>query len=330
MLQPTDHAEDHFLPFFGAGASFASISLAFLFVACLPPRAPAPFVGSSASARDSFAFGAWGLRLDLLLGVGVGVGLLPSVIACHSGTALDTISCRVQSCLPCLGSICARRGLGLGLGQRLDLLGLSGLLTLICGRICCGFWLRQSRELRRESARLQAQQDKERAAAEKAKAKEEQTRLRSIADQMKSSGNDKLPGLLAFCGSWIKAVREFKTVADFKAAAASLDVNQPFIITDASTLKEEESASSARVNFTLFKACPMWEGFHKVQAVKVNGVLLFVCRCLGACNVALPTAHAAAACPGWTDSNLLAARPFTLRVDSYCLLSLLIGLYCTL
>ena len=86
---------------------------------------------------------------------------------------------------------------------------------------------------------------------EKAKAKEEQTRLRSIQDQMKSTGTDKLPGLLAFCGSWIKTVREFKTLPDFKAAAPSLDVSQPFIITNASTLVEEESESRARVNFHL-------------------------------------------------------------------------------
>ena len=136
---------------------------------------------------------------------------------------------------------------------------------------------KQSRELRRESARLQAQQDKERAAAEKAKAKEEQTRLRSIQDQMKSTGTDKLPGLLAFCGSWIKTVREFKTLPDFKAAAPSLDVSQPFIITNASTLVEEESESRARVNFTLFKVCQSSVGrFCKMQ---VNEGLRLWCCC---------------------------------------------------
>ena len=111
---------------------------------------------------------------------------------------------------------------------------------------------KHSRELRRESARMQSQQEKERLAAEKQKEKEQKSRLRSIADQMK--GSDKLPGLLAYCGSWVKAFVEFKTLDEFRAGKAQHDVKQPFIITDVTTLRDEDATSNAKVNFSLFKA----------------------------------------------------------------------------
>ncbi|CAE7257737.1 unnamed protein product [Symbiodinium sp. CCMP2592] len=109
---------------------------------------------------------------------------------------------------------------------------------------------RQSRDLRKESARLQAQQDKERAAAEKQREREEKSKVRGISDQMR--GGEKLPGLLAFCGSWIKPMPEYKTIAEYRAGKP--DFKKRFIISDVETLKAEESKSSAKVNFSLFKA----------------------------------------------------------------------------
>ena len=111
---------------------------------------------------------------------------------------------------------------------------------------------KQSRELRRESARLQSQQEKERLAAEKQREKEEKNRLRSIADQMK--GADKLPGLLAYCGAWVKPVPEFKSIDEFRAGRNRLDATQPFLLADPVNLRDEDSTSASRVNFTLFKA----------------------------------------------------------------------------
>ena len=111
---------------------------------------------------------------------------------------------------------------------------------------------KQSRELRRESARLQSQQDKERLAAEKQREKEEKSKLRSIQDQMK--GCDKLPGLLAYCGTWVKPVKEYKTLEEYKSQQSGHDYSTPFVISDVATLKAEDAGSAARVNFSLFKA----------------------------------------------------------------------------
>ena len=110
---------------------------------------------------------------------------------------------------------------------------------------------RQSRELLREQVRLQSQADKERLAAEKAKEKEEKAKLRNIQDQMK--GADKLPGLLAFCGSWVQPLKVFK-LADYQSAKGTWDFTKPLIIEDVPSLREEDGSASARVNFSLFKA----------------------------------------------------------------------------
>ena len=117
---------------------------------------------------------------------------------------------------------------------------------------------KQSREFRKESARAQQQLDNERLAAEKQREKDEKNRLRGIQDQMK--GSDKLPGLLAYCGDWVKAVPEYKSIEDYKAKQSNHDFSKPFIISDVATLKDEEQTAAARVNFSLFKAAAAFLG----------------------------------------------------------------------
>ena len=87
--------------------------------------------------------------------------------------------------------------------------------------------------------------------AQKQEEKEAKQRLRSIADQMK--GSDKLPGLLAFCGEWVKRMQTYKDVAEFKKSAASVDAAKPVVILDVPGLRAEEASAGARVNFSMFK-----------------------------------------------------------------------------
>lgn len=110
---------------------------------------------------------------------------------------------------------------------------------------------KQSRELRRESAKAATRMEQDREKAVKRQSKEEKARLRQIADQMK--GNEKLPGLLAFCGDWVKHMRTFKDLTDLKACK-DLNSAEPYAVNDVPTLRAEEQSAAARVNFQLFKA----------------------------------------------------------------------------
>lgn len=110
---------------------------------------------------------------------------------------------------------------------------------------------KQSRELRRESAKAATRMEQDREKAVKRQSKEEKARLRQIADQMK--GNEKLPGLLAFCGDWVKQMRTFKDLTDLKACK-DLNSAEPYAVNDAPTLRAEEQSAAARVNFQLFNA----------------------------------------------------------------------------
>ena len=109
---------------------------------------------------------------------------------------------------------------------------------------------KKSRDLLKEAARQQSQQEKERLAAEKQKGKDEKARLRNVADQMK--GADKLPGLLSYCGDWVKPMAVFGGVEDYRIA--NHDSALPCVISDIPSLKVEEATPAAKVNFALFKA----------------------------------------------------------------------------
>eukprot|EP00969_Alexandrium_andersonii_P154671 6838042-Alexandrium_andersonii.AAC.1 len=67
---------------------------------------------------------------------------------------------------------------------------------------------KQAREVKRQSLTASLNEEKEQARMLKQKDKEEKNRLKQIATQMK--GSDKLPGLLAYCGEWIKPMRCFQ------------------------------------------------------------------------------------------------------------------------
>ena len=110
---------------------------------------------------------------------------------------------------------------------------------------------KHSRELRREEAKTQTNQEKDRDKELKQREKDEKARLRQIADQMK--GNSSLPGLLSYCGEFVKPMRSFKDAMEYKSCT-DLDSALPFVISDVQSLRTEETTSAARVNFQLFKA----------------------------------------------------------------------------
>ena len=80
-------------------------------------------------------------------------------------------------------------------------------------------------------------------------------------------GSDKLPGLLSYCGAWVKPVTTFETVEAYRAGMAAHDFSKPFIILDVPSLKAEEAASAAKVNFSLFKA-GYWAGLDRLVRMR--------------------------------------------------------------